>query len=116
LCFQSRVGRLKWLGPETADEIRRAGRERRPLIVVPIAFVSEHSETLVELDRDYARLAEASGVPRYRRLATVGIDPHFIAGLAALVREGIGKGLDSSVGGRICPREFSGCPLAGGAA
>ena len=113
ICYQSRVGRLKWLGPETADEIRRAGRERRPLIVVPVAFVSEHSETLVELDRDYARLAAEVGVPRYRRLATVGTHPHFIAGLATLVRQRLGKGLGSATGGRICPLELGGCPCAG---
>ena len=113
VCFQSRVGKLKWLQPETADEIRRAGREGRPLIVVPVAFVSEHSETLVELDRDYGRLARECGVPRYRRLATVGTHPHFISGLAALVRARLGKGLGSQSGGRICPLEFRGCACEG---
>jgi ferrochelatase len=88
VCYQSRVGPLKWLGPETADEIRRAGRERMPLVVAPIAFVSEHSETLVELDVDYRRLAQECGVPAYRRVQTVGTEPEFIAGLAALVRDG----------------------------
>ncbi|HVM77435.1 MAG TPA: ferrochelatase [Stellaceae bacterium] len=116
VCYQSRVGRLRWLQPETADEIRRAGREGRSLIVVPVAFVSEHSETLVELDRDYGRLAKEAGVPRYRRLATVGTHPHFIAGLAALVRARLGKGLGSESGGRICPRELGGCACAGRAA
>jgi len=48
--------------------------------------VSEHSETLVELDRDYRRLAQASGVPAYYRVPTVGTDPRFIAALGELVR------------------------------
>lgn len=85
VCFQSRVGPLAWLGPAVDDEIRRAGRERVGLVVAPIAFVSEHSETLVELDRDYRRLAESCGVPEYRRVPTVGADPRFIAALAELV-------------------------------
>jgi ferrochelatase len=85
VCYQSRVGPLAWLGPATDDEIRRAGREGTALVVAPISFVSEHSETLVELDRDYRRLAEVSGVPRYDRVPTVGTDPRFIAALAALV-------------------------------
>ena len=86
LCFQSRVGPLAWIGPYTDDEIRRAGAERLPLVVAPISFVSEHSETLVELDMDYKRLALSCGVPAYRRVPAVGIEPEFIAGLAVLVR------------------------------
>jgi ferrochelatase len=87
VCYQSRVGPLAWLGPTTDAEIRQAGKDGVGLVVAPIAFVSEHSETLVELDRDYRRLAEAAGVSFYRRVATVGTDPRFIAGLARLVRE-----------------------------
>ncbi len=55
VCYQSRVGPLEWIGPATDAEIRRAGAEGVPLVVAPISFVSEHSETLVELDRDYRR-------------------------------------------------------------
>jgi len=114
LCFQSRVGPMKWLQPSTDAEIRRAGTEGRSLIVVPIAFVSEHSETLVELDRDYGRLAKEAGVPRYRRLPTVGADPQFIAGLAAQVRRIAreGNAIESNLGARLCPRNYSGCALA----
>jgi len=86
VCYQSRVGPLAWLGPATDDEIRRAGRDGVAVVVAPISFVSEHSETLVELDRDYRRVAEASGVPAYYRVPTVGADPRFIAALAALVK------------------------------
>jgi len=87
VCYQSRVGPLKWLMPAADAEIRRAGQERRGIIVAPIAFVSEHSETLVELDIEYRHLAAASGVPRYVRIATVGAAESFIAGLETLVRE-----------------------------
>jgi ferrochelatase len=85
VCYQSRVGPLAWLGPATDDEIRRAGRDGVAVVVVPISFVSEHSETLVELDRDYRRLAEASSVPGYYRAPAVGTDPRFIAALGELV-------------------------------
>lgn len=89
VCFQSRVGPLEWIGPATDAEIRRAGTDGKGLIVFPIAFVSEHSETLVELDIEYGRLARESGVPDYRRAATVGAQADFIAGLAGLVRRAV---------------------------
>ena len=85
LCYQSRVGPLKWLGPSIDDEIRRAGRDGVGVMVVPVAFVSEHSETLVELDADYKHLAGEVGVPTYLRAPTVGTSEAFIAGLAELV-------------------------------
>ena len=75
LCYQSRVGPLKWIGPSTDDEIRRAGRDKVPVVVVPIAFVSEHSETLVELDIEYRHMAEREGVPFFIRVPTVGTAP-----------------------------------------
>jgi ferrochelatase len=86
VCYQSRIGPLEWIGPATDEEIARAGKDRVPLVVAPISFVSEHLETLVELDLDYRRLAEASGVPGYHRVATVGVEPGFIQSLASLVR------------------------------
>jgi protoporphyrin/coproporphyrin ferrochelatase len=87
VCYQSRVGPLAWLGPSVEDELHRAGRDGVAVVIAPISFVSEHSETLIELDRDYRRLAEACGVPAYHRVPTVGIDRRFIAALGALVRE-----------------------------
>ena len=86
VCYQSRVGPLEWIGPATDEEVRRAGRDKVPVVVAPIAFVSEHSETLVELDIEYRHLAESAGVPDYRRVPTVDAAAAFIAGLAALVR------------------------------
>ena len=86
VCYQSRVGPLAWLRPSVEEELRRAGQEGVGVVVAPISFVSEHSETLVELDRDYRRLAETCGVPAYHLVPTVGTDPRFIAALAGLVR------------------------------
>jgi ferrochelatase len=90
VCFQSRVGPLAWLGPSVDEELRRAGRDGVAVVVAPISFVSEHSETLVELDRDYRHLAAACGVPAYHRVPTVGTDPCFISALAKLVCEAEG--------------------------
>jgi len=86
--------------------------EGKGVIVAPIAFVSEHSETLVELDMEYAKLAQEAGVPDYRRAATVGADPAFIAGLAGLVRRAVKEtGTINSGDGRLCPAEFCRCAL-----
>ncbi len=114
VCYQSRVGRLEWLGPYTDDEIRRAGADGVAVVVVPVAFVSEHSETLVELDIDYAGLAASSGVSRYVRVPTVGTDAAFIAGLAGLVRSALSaeSAIVSRLGRRICPAAFGDCPIA----
>jgi ferrochelatase len=87
VCYQSRVGPLAWLEPSVEEELRAAGQDGVAVVIAPISFVSEHSETLVELDRDYRRLAESSGVPFYGRVPTVGTEPRFIAGLARLVRD-----------------------------
>ena len=86
VCYQSRVGPLKWIGPSTDAEIRRAGTDKAGVVLYPLSFVSEHSETLVELDIDYRHLAEQAGVPKYVRVPTVGTHPQFIHGLANLVR------------------------------
>jgi ferrochelatase len=86
VCYQSRVGPLKWIGPSTDEEIERAGRDGKAIVLYPISFVSEHSETLVELDIEYRHLAEKAGVPRYERVPTVGTHPAFIRGLADQVR------------------------------
>ena len=115
VCYQSRVGPMAWLGPSTEDELDRAGRDRVPVVVVPIAFVSEHSETLVELDITYRARARAAGVPTYHRLPALGTQPAFIAALAELVRGALERdgGLDSGEGGRLCPAAHRRCPLAG---
>lgn len=87
LCYQSRIGPLKWIGPSTQDEIITAARAKRPLVIVPISFVSEHVETLVELDILYRDLALQEGCPAYFRVKTVQTHPSFIEGLATLVKK-----------------------------
>lgn len=89
VCYQSRVGPLKWIGPSTDAEIARAGADKRAVVLYPLSFVSEHSETLVELDIEYRHLADKAGVPAYVRVPTVGTHPLFIAGLARLVRDAL---------------------------
>ena len=114
ICYQSRVGPLEWIGPATEDEIKRAGAESKNLVVVPIAFVSEHSETLVELDIEYRAIADHAGVPTYLRTPTVGVDVSFIDGLARLVRDNAAGGcaLCSQTGERICGAGWSQCPMS----
>ncbi len=119
VCYQSRVGPLQWITPFTDDVIREAGAEEQPVVVVPIAFVSEHSETLVELDIEYRALALEAGVPQYIRVATVATSPAFIEGLADLVagatavEPGGRVTFCSAEGRRVCPADRTGCGLAG---
>ena len=101
ICYQSRVGPLKWISPATDAEIGRAGSEGLGIIVMPIAFVSEHSETLVELDIEYAKLAQESGAADYLRAPTVGVRQSFIASLAGLVTR--------AASDRLCPVRFARC-------
>jgi len=108
LCYQSRATPQRWISPSTEDEIARAARDKAALLVVPIAFVSDHSETLVELDVDYRHLAERLGVPGYFRVPVPNDDAGFITALAALVR---GARRQQSTQ-RICPKDRRLCPLA----
>jgi ferrochelatase len=113
VCYQSRVGPLEWLQPATDQEIRRAGAEGRGVIVVPVAFVSEHSETLVELDMDYRDLAREAGVPRYERVPVAGTAPEFIAELARLVRQAPAAATPCPAEGvRRCPPGLTRCPCS----
>jgi ferrochelatase len=89
VCYQSRVGPLKWIGPSTDAEVARAGADKVSVVLYPLSFVSEHSETLVELDIEYRHLADKAGVPSYVRVPTVGTHPLFIEGLARLVRDAL---------------------------
>jgi len=111
LAYQSRVGPLKWIGPSTEDEIRHAGAEKRNLVVVPVSFVSEHSETLVALDVEYRELAAKADVRLFLRARALATHPLFMASLARLVLEAAGReGITAGGGKRICPAGFSGCP------
>jgi len=109
VCYQSRVGPLEWIGPSTDSEIVKAGREGKSVIVVPIAFVSEHSETLVELDIEYRRLAKTAGVPFYHRVPALGVTPEFIRDLAKMALASAAGGSHSCVENRRCPTKWSRC-------
>lgn len=113
VCYQSRVGPAKWIGPSTEEEIRRAGADSAPLIVAPISFVSEHVETLVELDETMRDLAKESGVPAYRRIPAVRTDAQFVATLAGFINFlKWRKTPCSDTGARLCPVRFGACPHA----
>jgi ferrochelatase len=115
--FQSRVGRLPWLSPYTDDEIRRAGAEGKGVLIAPIAFVSEHVETLVELDRDYAGLAREVGCAPYLRARTPGVAEPFIEELARTVLEAVAR--EEAVaphGPWRCPAGHAKCALRTGPA
>ena len=101
LAYQSRVGRLKWLEPELGAEIRRVAREggKKTLIIIPISFVSEHIETLMELDIEFRQVAESVGIEHYIRVPTLSTHPKFIETLDGLVH----RSLESDV--LLCPDE-----------
>src|SRR5690606_16764534 len=98
----------------TEAEIERAAHDKTAVLVCPIAFISEHSETLVELDVEYRDVARKLGVPGYFRVPAQNSDPAFITALADLVRgaRASGRSLCSFAGGRQCPRSFGDCPHA----
>lgn len=110
ICYQSRVGPLKWLGPSTPEAIEQAGRDGVGVVVTPVAFVSEHIETLVELDIEYGELAHTLGVSPYLRTPAVGLAPAFIDSLAAatvgaLSRDGVAPyGPGCRADWKACPR------------
>lgn len=114
ICYQSRVGPMKWIGPSTDASIQKAGADGKSIILVPIAFVSEHIETLVELDIEYAHLAAASGVKDYIRLPALGVNASYIKALNDEVLKAIGSG-DRVVGDHNCGKCHSFCPKRGAA-
>ena len=86
LAYQSRVGPVEWLQPYTEEALEELGEKGiKELVVVPISFVSEHIETLEEIDIEYREIATEAGVSNFRRVPALDIDPTFIASLADLV-------------------------------
>ncbi len=112
LCYQSKVGPLKWIGPSTPDAIAEAGRDGTGVLLTPIAFVSEHVETLVELDHEYAELARGLGMTTYLRAPALGVDAGFIAGLADAVEQARAQAepVATHGGGRFCSADWPKCP------
>ena len=108
ISYQSRVGPLKWIEPSTDEVIIKYSKEKKGIVIVPIAFVSEHSETLVELDIEYKRLAEKNGCNFYKRVPALGIEENFIKGLTELVLKQETKG--NFVSSLMCPNKYVKCP------
>ena len=112
ITYQSRVGPIEWLKPNTEDEIELAGKLKKDVIIVPISFVSEHVETLVELDIEYKLIAGKYEI-QYTRIPTLGTNKIFINSLTNILLRFINKVdtnlVTSSSSTRICPNEFTKC-------
>jgi ferrochelatase len=90
LCYQSRVGPMKWLQPSTTDTLKRLGGEgAKRVLIVPLSFVTEHVETLHEINIEAREVAEHAGIQQFRMMPAVGDSPKFIACLADLVRKAL---------------------------
>ena len=111
ISYQSRVGPMKWIGPSTDAEIIKYSKEKKGIIIVPVAFVSEHSETLVELDIEYKKMAEKNGCIFYKRVPALGSEENFIKGLAHLVLQRQTRG--DFVSSIMCPNKFVKCLCLG---
>jgi ferrochelatase len=109
ICYQSRVGPMKWLGPSTPDAIAQAGRDGVGVVVTPVAFVSEHIETLVELDIEYAELAHEEGVAPYLRSPAVSVAAPFIQTLAEATVEALSR-TGVAPFGAGCREDWKACP------
>ena len=108
ICYQSKVGPQKWIGPSTEAEIIKASTEKKTLIIVPIAFVGEHSETLVELDIEYKDIAKSYGCLDYYRVPALGTNVDFIEALSDLVKV---KSTNKSniLNNKACPKDSKKC-------
>jgi protoporphyrin/coproporphyrin ferrochelatase len=97
LAYQSDVGPVRWLGPRTVQVIRQLGaRGQKHVLVVPIAFTSDHIETLSELDREYGEVAHKVGITHYKRAPALNDRPRFLDALAEIVRDHLESGASHS--------------------
>ena len=112
LSYQSRVGPLKWIGPSTENVIVENSKLGKHIVLVPIAFVSEHSETLVELDIEYKELADKNGCKNYTRVPALGTNKDFIKALSELIIKKDNYNYDGKLfPPKIhCPNDFKKCP------
>ncbi len=112
LSYQSKVGPLKWIGPSTENIIIENSKFGKHIVLVPIAFVSEHSETLVELDIEYKNLAEQHGCKNYTRVPALGVNENFIKSLLKLIlNKEVYKFKEGLYPPEIqCPSKFKKCP------
>ena len=112
ICYQSRVGPKKWIGPSTEEELHAAAKDGVPVVILPHAFTQEHVETLVEIEIEYRALAERMGVPGFYRVQTVGAHPDFIRGLADMVQTAAASpDIASYLGAPYCTQGFKQCAM-----
>ena len=91
LCYQSRVGRQKWLEPSLGPTLQQlAGAGEKNVLVIPISFVTEHIETLHEINIEAREEALRAGIEHFEMMPAVGDSPRFIEALAELVRSAVG--------------------------
>ncbi len=112
ICYQSKVGPLKWTTPSLEFEIKRAALDKKAIIIIPIAFVSDHSETLVELDIEYKELAHKLNIPFYYRVPALNVDGYFIKSLLDLCKRTAAVDFvcnGGDYGTKICPKNFKKC-------
>lgn len=113
ICYQSKVGPLKWTSPSLEHALKKTILDKKIPIIIPIAFVCEHSETLAELDIEYKEIANSLGAKNYIRVPALNNDGHFIKSLtnicitAANNKAKCFAGCDTK---RICDKKFSKCP------
>lgn len=115
ICYQSKVGPKKWLSPSIESKIIEIGKQGKAVVVIPISFVSEHSETLAELDQEYREIATKKGVKEYYRVKALGINEFFVASLkkiclklSGIKSESKNLVVSSSLS-RLCPKDFCKC-------
>ena len=95
LCYQSKVGPVKWLEPSTDQMIKKLSSEgNKHLLIIPISFVSDHVETLFELDIEYRKVADEAGIKNYIVMEGLNDSGHFITALKELVLKAIQKNSD----------------------
>jgi ferrochelatase len=112
-CYQSRVGPVKWTEPSVEDELNRAAKDGVPVLIYPHAFVSEHVETLVEIEEEYRHMAVELGVPGFGRVPTVSTHPAFIDGLKETVLDTLSCHTPDLIGGPEGSPLARGCGIRG---
>ncbi len=116
VCYQSKVGPLKWTTPSLEYEIKKAAIDKKIPVIIPVSFVSDHSETLVELDIDFKEMAKDLGISDFIRVAALNLEGNFIKSLGKIC-ESVASGsqnqnhavYSNGAAVRICPKEMRLC-------
>jgi len=114
ICYQSKVGPMQWTSPSLEHEVRKVALDKKIPVIIPIAFVSDHVETLVELDIEYKDLAVSLGVENYLRVPALNLDGHFIRALLEICKTVNLNDESEFFSGekpqRFCTKKFKFCP------